>query len=67
MHMDWADVVLGHEWLHNLGPTLKQSYKYNFLMFEDNGTNVLMFGEKIILLSLLICMVEIASSSHEIK
>ena len=26
MHMTKANVVLGHEWLHGLGPSLKHSY-----------------------------------------
>ena len=67
MHMDWADVVLGHEWLHNLGPTLKWSYEANLLMFEDMGTHVLLLGERNVLSSPLICMAEIASTSHEIN
>ena len=61
MHMDWADVVLGHECLHNLGPALEQSYEHNLFMFDDNGTHVLLLGEKNVLLSPLICMVELAS------
>ena len=67
MYMDRVDVVLGQEWLHNLGPTLKWSYKHNLLMFKDNGTHVLLLGENNVPPSLLICMAEIASTSHEIK
>ena len=59
MNMDRADVVLGHEWLHNLGPSLKQSYKHNLFMFDDNGKHVLLLGEKNIPLSPLICMAEL--------
>ena len=42
--MDQADVVLGHEGLHSLGPTLKQSYKHNLFTFEEEGTHVLLLG-----------------------
>ena len=61
------DVVLGHEWLHNLGPTLKQSYKHNLFMFEDNGTHVKLLIEKNVPPSPLICMTEITSYSNEIE
>ena len=33
MNMDRADVVLSREWLHGLGPSLKQSYEHNSFMF----------------------------------
>ena len=36
-------------------------------MFEDNGTHVLLLGENNVPPSPLICMVEIASASHEIN
>ena len=67
MNMDQADVVLGRAWLCNPGPTLKQSYEHNLFMFEDNGTHVLLLGEKNVPPSPLICMPEIASTSHEIE
>ena len=60
-------MVLGVAWLNNLGPTLKWSYDHNLLMFEDNGTQVLLLGEKNVPHSPLICMAEIASISREIK
>ena len=40
MNMDRADVVLGREWLHSLGPSLKQSYEHNSFMFDVNGKHV---------------------------
>ena len=63
MNMDRADVVLGREWLHILGPTLKRSYEHNSFMFEDKGTHVLLLGERNVPPSPLICMVELTSSS----
>ena len=67
MNMDHADVVLGREWLHNLGPSLKQSYKHNLFMLDDNGKHVLLLGEKHVPPSPLIYMAELTSISHEIE
>ena len=67
MNMDRADVVLGREWLHSLGPSLKRSYEHNSLMFDVNGKHVLLLGEKHIPPSPLICMAELTSKSDEIK
>ena len=55
MHMSRADVVLGREWLHALGPSLKRSYEHNTLAFEVNGTHVLLMGERNVPPSPLIC------------
>ena len=66
MHMDLGDVVLGAECLHNLGPVLKQSYKHSLFMYEDNGTHVLLLGEKNVPSSPLIRMAKITSNSNEI-
>ena len=67
MHMDRADVVLGREWLHNLGPSLKQSYEHNSFMFDDNGIHVLLLGEKNVPPSPLICTAKISKLSNEIE
>ena len=67
MNMDRADVVLGREWLHSLGPSLKRSYEHNSLMFDVNGKHVLLLGEKHIPPSPLICMAELTSKSDEVK
>ena len=60
-------MVLGREWLHSLGPTLKQSYEHNSFMFEINGTHVLLLGEKNVPSSPLICTAELSSSFDEIE
>ena len=54
MNMDRADVVLGREWLHGLGPSLKRSYEHNTITFSDQGTHVLLISERDIPPSLLI-------------
>ena len=41
MHMSREDVVLGHEWLHGLGPSLKYSYQHNTLTFDAQGAHIL--------------------------
>ena len=40
MHMTRADVVLEHEWLHGLVPSLKHSYHHNKLTFDAHGAHV---------------------------
>ena len=40
MHMTREDVVLVHEWLHNLGSLLHCRYQSNTLAFEYNGVYV---------------------------
>ena len=55
MNMSQADVILGREWLHGLGYTLKHTYKHNSLMFQANGAHVLLFGKRDVPFSLLIC------------
>ena len=60
-------MVLGREWLHSLGPTLKRSYEHNSFMFEVNGTHVLLLGEKNVPSSPLICTAELLSSFDEIE
>lgn len=44
MNMSHADVVLGREWLHGLGSTLKRNYEHNSLSFVSNGVHVLLLG-----------------------
>ena len=41
MNIALEDVVLGREWLHSKGSTLKQSYEHNSLYFMVNGKHVL--------------------------
>ena len=69
MNMDRADVVLSREWLHGLGPSLKRSYEHNSFTFDDNGTHVLLLGEKNVPASPLICTAELStlSSNNEIE
>ena len=45
MHMSLADKVLGCEWLHGLGSSLKRSYQHNTLAFDDSGIHGLLMGE----------------------
>ena len=40
MNMSQADVILGREWLHGLGPPLKRSYEHNSFTFKANGAHV---------------------------
>ena len=40
MNMSRAYVVLGGEWLHELGSYLKRSYENNTIQFEANGIHV---------------------------
>ena len=44
--MTRANVVLGHKWLHGLGPSLKHSYKHNTLTFDAHDAHVLLMGEQ---------------------
>ena len=44
MNMERADVVLGREWLHGLGPSLKRSYEHNTITFSEQGTHVLLIS-----------------------
>lgn len=60
MNMDRADVVLGREWLHGLGNTLRPSYEHNSLSFIADGKHVLLLGEKNIPPSPLICTTELS-------
>ena len=55
MHMTIADVVLGHEWLHGLGPSFKRSYQHNTLTFDAHGTHIFLMGEQDVLASPMIC------------
>ena len=55
MHMTRADVVLGREWLHGLGPSLKCSHQHNTLTFDAHGALILLMGEQDILASPMIC------------
>ncbi len=59
MNMERADVVLGREWLHGLGPSLKRSYEHNTITFSDQGTHVLLINERDIPPSQLICSAEL--------
>lgn len=59
MHMSRADVVLGRECLHGLGPSLEHSYEHNTLAFEVNGTHVLLMGEQNVPPSPLFCSAEL--------
>ena len=60
MNMSRTDVILGHEWLHGLGPLLKRSYEHNTITFEANGKHVLLIGERDVPSSPLICNVELS-------
>ena len=51
MNMSRANVVLGQEWLHVLGSSLKHSYKHNYIQFKASGTHVLLLGERDVPLS----------------
>ena len=57
--MERADVVLGREWLHGLGSSLKRSYEHNTITFSDQGTHVLLISERDIPPSPLICSAEL--------
>ena len=59
MNMLRADVLLGREWLHGLGPSLKRSYEHNTIAFDDHGVHVLLIGERDIPPSPLICTTEL--------
>ena len=50
-----ADVVLGCEWLHSLGSTLKRSYEHNTITFQDHGVHVLLIGERDVPPTPIIC------------
>ena len=45
MHITRVDVILGQEWLYNLGPSLPRSYIDNSLEFEANGLKMRLQGE----------------------
>ena len=66
MTMDRANLVLGREWLYCLCSTLKRSYKHSSFVLNDNGTHILLLGEKNVPPSPLICTTEIVSLSSEI-
>ena len=53
--MTRVDVVLGHEWLHGLIPSLKHSYQHNTLTFGAHCAHVLLMGELDVLSSPMIC------------
>ena len=55
MNMSHTDVILGWEWLHGLGFSLKRSYKHNTITFEANDKHVLLIGEWDVPPSPLIC------------
>ena len=57
MHMTRADLVLGCEWLHGLGPLLKHRYQHNTLTFDAHGVHILLMGEQDVLASPMICNV----------
>ena len=42
MNMSRGDVILGREWLHGLGSSLKQSYEHNTIAFKANGKHYVM-------------------------
>ena len=65
MNMTRADVVLGREWLHGLGSSLRRNYQHNTLTFEDNGVHVLLMGEQDVPSSPLICNAELMSLSKD--
>ena len=58
--MAHADVVLGREWLHSLGSSLKRNYEHNSLSFVSNGIHVLLLGESNIPPTPLICNSELS-------
>ena len=67
MHMTRADVVLGHEWLHGLGLSLKCSYQHNTLTFDAHGANILMMGHEDVLFSPMIYNAELHSIINKEK
>lgn len=50
-------------WLHGLGPSLKCSYAHKSFIFEANGSNVLLLGEKDVPTCPLICTAEFVKIS----
>ena len=54
MHTTRSNVILGREWLHGLGPSLKHSYHHNTLTFDAHGAHILLMGEQDFLASPLI-------------
>ena len=60
MNMARANVVLGREWLHSLGSSLKRSYEHNSISFLSNGVHVLLLGESNIPPAPLICNSELS-------
>ena len=64
MNMSCADVILGREWLHGLGSSLKRSYEHNTIAFEANGKHVLLLGERDVPPSPLICNAELSYLEH---
>ncbi|MCO5583428.1 hypothetical protein L7F22_037339 [Adiantum nelumboides] len=67
MHMDRADVVLGREWLHSLGLSLKRSYVHNMASFDVDGIHVLLLGEKNVPPSPLICAACVDHNGNDLK
>ena len=53
-------MVLGREWLHSLGSSLKRSYDHNSISFVSNGAHVLLLGESNIPPAPLICNFELS-------
>ena len=61
MYMFRVDIVLGHEWLHRLGPSLKCSFQHNTLSFDAHGVHVLLVGGQDVLTSPMICYARLHS------
>ena len=66
MNMLRADVVLGREWLHSLGSTLKRSYEHNTIAIEDHGVHVLLIGDGDVPPSPIICSTERYLHKHDL-